>query len=449
MKTKPNLSFWQIWNMCFGFLGIQAGFALQNANASRILQTFGADVDTLSWFWIVAPLTGMIIQPIIGHYSDHTWNKMGRRKPYFLVGTILAVIALLFMPNSAVLSAYMSPLLVGAGILTLLNASFNVAMEPFRALVADQLPNKQRTLGFSIQTFLIGVGAVIGSWLPYALSEWTNLGDATTSGGIPMNVVLSFYIGAAVMVGSILWTIYRTKEYPPAEHLSFMEEGVEASMGVEQKKGLMVIFKDIAKMPKTMKELGIVQFFSWFGLLSMWVYMTPAVAQHVYGSIDAHSEGYQKAGDWVGVLFGIYNLVAMFFALALPGIAAKTSRKITHSISLMAGALGLISIFFITDPYWLILSMVGVGIAWASILSMPYAILAGSIPPAKMGVYMGIFNFFITVPQIISSIVNGPIIKYFFNSDSMYAILMAGICMLIASFSVVFVHDKDHLVRKV
>ena len=263
-----------------------------------------------------------------------------------------------------------------------------------------------------------------------------------------MNVVLSFYIGAFVMVASILWTIFRTKEYPPAEHLSFMEEGAESASAIEQKKGLMVIFKDIGNMPRTMKELGLVQFFSWFGLLSMWVYMTPAVAQHVYGSVDAHSPEYQKAGDWVGVLFGIYNLVAMFFALTLPGIAAKTSRKFTHSVSLIAGAIGLISVFFITTPYWLILSMVGIGIAWASILSMPYAILAGSIPPAKMGVYMGIFNFFITVPQIISSIVNGPIIKQFFNSDSMYAILMAGICMMVAAFSVVFVHDNEPLIRK-
>lgn len=448
MKTKPALSFWQIWNMCFGFLGIQAGFALQNANASRILQTFGADVDTLSWFWIVAPLTGMIIQPIIGHYSDHTWTKMGRRKPYFLAGTLFAVIALIFMPNSAVLSAFMSPLLVGAGILTLLNASFNVAMEPFRALIADQLPDRQRTLGFSIQTFLIGVGAVIGSWLPYALSEWTNLGDATTSGGVPMNVVLSFYIGAAIMVGSILWTIFRTKEYPPEEHNSFIDDVKSPEVQVEQSKSIMVIFKDIANMPKAMKELGVVQFFSWFGLLSMWVYMTPAVAEQVYGTVDPHSAEYQKAGDWVGILFGVYNLVAMFFALALPFIAAKTSKKFTHGISLIAGALGLISVFFFKDPYLLILSMVGVGIAWASILAMPYAILAGSIPAAKMGVYMGIFNFFITVPQIVSSLVNGPILKYFFNSQSAYAILIAGICMLIAAFSVVFIKDNEPFFKK-
>lgn len=444
MKSKPKLSFWQIWNMCFGFLGIQAGFGLQNANASRILQTFGADVDTLSWFWIVAPLTGMIIQPIIGHYSDHTWNKIGRRKPYFLIGALFTAFALVFMPNSAILSAIMSPLLVGAGMLTILNASFNVAMEPFRALVADQLPDNQRTLGFSIQTFLIGVGAVIGSWLPYALSEWTGLGEKTTSGGIPMNVVISFYLGAALMVGSILWTVFKTKEYPPEVHKSFFDDETKSD-DHQQKKGLSVILTDIAKMPKTMKELGLVQFFSWFGLLSMWVYMTPAVAEHSYGATDPFSEGYQKAGDWVGVLFGIYNLVAMFYALVLPWIAAKTSRKFTHMISLLAGAAGLISVFFITNPYLLILSMVGIGIAWASILAMPYAILAGAIPPAKMGVYMGIFNFFITIPQIISSLVNGPIVKYFFNSDSIYAILMAGICMLVASVSVLIVQDNEKI----
>ncbi|WP_243348806.1 MFS transporter [Parabacteroides sp. FAFU027] len=440
MRTKPQLSSAQIWNMSFGFLGIQAGFALQNANASRILQTFGADVGSLSWFWIVAPLTGMIIQPIIGHYSDHTWGRLGRRKPYFLAGALLAALALIFMPNSAMLSAIVPPLLVGAGMLTLMNASFNVAMEPFRALVADLLPDNQRTLGFSVQTFLIGVGAVIGSWLPFILSEWMDVDKHTPNGEVPVNVIISFYAGAAMMVGAIAWTIIKTKEYPPEIHRQFQSDDQPAES--HQHKGLSVILKDIASMPKTMKELGIVQFFSWFALFAMWVYTTPAVAQHVYGTIDPNSEAYQKAGDWVGVLFGVYNLVAMFFALALPGIAARTNRKITHAISLTFGAAGLISIFFITNPYWLILSMVGIGIAWASILAMPYAILAGAIPPAKMGVYMGIFNFFITIPQIVSSLANGPIVKYVFHSDSMYAILMAGVCLLIAAVSVVFVQDK-------
>jgi len=431
--------------MCFGFLGIQAGFALQNANASRILQTFGANVESLSWFWIVAPLTGMIIQPIIGHYSDHTWCRMGRRKPYFLAGALLAALALVFMPNSAILSAIIPPLFIGAGILTIMNASFNVAMEPFRALIADLLPEEQHTKGFSIQTFLIGVGAVIGSWLPYMLSEWFGIGAGTTSGGIPMNVIISFYVGAFMMVGAIVWTISKTKEYPPEIQEQFYRvENVETS--IKQQGKFSDIFKDIAQMPRTMKELGIVQFFSWLALFTMWVYTTPAIAQNVYGTVDALSPEYQKAGDWVGVLFGVYNLVAMFFALALPAIAAKTNRKITHSISLLIGALGMISVYFITDPNWLILSMVGIGIAWASILAMPYAILAGSIPPAKMGVYMGIFNFFITVPQIVGGLFNGPIVRYVFNNESIYIILMAGICLLMASISVVFIHDKKQYI---
>lgn len=441
MKTKPRLSTVQILNMNFGFLGIQFGFALQNANASRILQTFGADIQSLSWFWVVAPLTGMIIQPIIGHYSDRTWCRMGRRKPYFLAGGVLAALALIFMPNAGSLSAIMAPLMIGAGMLTIMNASFNVAMEPFRALVADILPDNQRTTGFSIQTFLIGIGAVVGSWLPYVLSEWFGIGKNTPDGKIPINVIWSFYAGAVVMIGAIVWTIMRTKEYPPEIQRSFQPDS--DSLEKEHKAKFMDIFKDIAQMPLTMKQLGLVQFFSWFALFAMWVYTTPAVALHVYGAVDANSPAYQQAGDWVGILFGVYNLVAMLFALALPSIAAKTNRKITHAISLLLGGLGLISIYFITSPYWLILSMVGVGIAWASILAMPYAILAGSVPPAKMGVYMGIFNLFITIPQIVSSIANGPIVKHFFHNDAVYALLMAGIFLLIGSVSVIFVKDNN------
>jgi len=442
MKTKPRLSTVQILNMNFGFLGIQFGFALQNANASRILQTFGADIQSLSWFWVVAPLTGMIIQPIIGHYSDRTWCRMGRRKPYFLAGGILAALALVFMPNAGALSALMAPLMIGAGMLTIMNASFNVAMEPFRALVADILPDNQRTSGFSIQTFLIGIGAVVGSWLPYVLSEWLGIGKNTPDGKIPINVIWSFYAGAVVMIVAIVWTITHTKEYPPEVQRSFQSDS-EQSHEHEHKAKFMDIFKDIAHMPLTMKQLGLVQFFSWFALFAMWVYATPAVALHVYGAVDASSPAYQQAGDWVGILFGVYNLVAMFFALALPSIAAKTNRKITHAISLFFGGLGLISIYFITSPYWLILSMVGVGIAWASILAMPYAILAGSVPPAKMGVYMGIFNLFITIPQIVSSLLNGPIVKHIFHNDAMYALLMAGVFLLLGAVSVIFVKDNN------
>lgn len=422
--------------MTFGFLGIQFGFALQNANASRILQTFGADVEHLSWFWIAAPLTGMIVQPLIGHFSDKTWTKLGRRKPYFLVGAILASVALVFMPNSAMLAHLMPAMMVGAGMLMIMDASFNIAMEPFRALVADLLPSDQRTLGFSIQTFLIGTGAVIGSWLPYILAEWIGVEKISADGGVPDNVIISFYIGAAVLISSIIWTITKTKEYPP-----------EKTADEEKKKtnGLVEIFSDFIAMPKTMKQLGIVQFFSWFALFSMWVFTTPAVAVHIYGTDinDTTSELYQDAGNWVGIIFGVYNLVAAIYALLLPAIAKKIGRKLTHSVSLFLGGISLMSIYLIEDPNMLLIPMVGIGIAWGSILAMPYAILAGSLPAKKMGIYMGIFNFFITVPQILNGIVGGPIVKRFYDSQAIYAIVFAGICLLIAAASVVFVDDKD------
>jgi len=430
------MSFWDIWNMTFGFLGIQFGFALQNANASRILQTFGADVEHVSWFWIAAPLTGMIVQPLVGHFSDKTWTKLGRRKPYFLVGAILASVALVFMPNSAMLAHLMPAMMVGAGMLMIMDASFNIAMEPFRALVADLLPSDQRTLGFSIQTFLIGTGAVIGSWLPYILAEWIGVEKISAEGGVPDNVIISFYIGAAVLISSIIWTITKTKEYPP-----------EKTADEEKKKtnGLVEIFSDFIAMPKTMKQLGIVQFFSWFALFSMWVFTTPAVAVHIYGTDinDTTSELYQDAGNWVGIIFGVYNLVAAIYALLLPAIAKKIGRKLTHSVSLLLGGISLMSIYLIQDPNMLLIPMVGIGIAWGSILAMPYAILAGSLPAKKMGIYMGIFNFFITVPQILNGIVGGPIVKRFYDSQAIYAIVFAGICLLIAAASVVFVEDKD------
>ncbi|MFA6334240.1 MAG: MFS transporter, partial [Bacteroidales bacterium] len=436
MKQK-RMSFWQIWNMSFGFLGIQFGFALQNANASRILQSFGADVEQLSWFWIAAPLTGMIVQPLIGHYSDNTWTRLGRRKPYFLAGAILTCIALILMPNSSMLAYLLPPMIVGAGMLMIMDASINVAMEPFRALVADLLPSDQRTLGFSVQTFLIGIGAVIGSWLPYILAEWLGVQKTTIQGEVPANVTISFYVGAAVLISSILWTIVKTKENPPEDKANVSDSKKES--------GLSQIFKDFAVMPKTMKQLGIVQFFSWFALFSMWVFSTPAVAVHIYGAgiNDTSSVLYQDAGNWVGLIFGIYNGVAAIYALVLPAIAKKIGRKLTHSFSLIMGGISLLSFYIIKDPVLLIIPMFGIGMAWGSILSMPYAILAGSLPPKKTGIYMGIFNFFITLPQIINGIVGGPIVKRFYDSQAIYAIVMAGVFLLIAAVSVIFVEDKD------
>ncbi|MBG7613287.1 MFS transporter [Polaribacter sp. BAL334] len=452
---KRKLSFLQIWNMSFGFLGIQMGFALQNANASRILQIFGADVHELSWFWIIAPLMGLIVQPIIGHYSDKTWGRFGRRKPYFLVGAILASIGLVLMPQADMFIAFLPALWVGAGFLMIMDASFNIAMEPFRALVGDNLRTDQRTLGFSVQTALIGFGAVVGSWLPYALTNWFGISNETSEGIVPANLIWSFIFGAIILIISILVTVSTTQEYSPEELESFEDEqahleAVKKDISTE-KSSLLDIFDDFKKMPTTMRQLSWVQFFSWFGLFGMWVFSVPAIAQHIYGlpHTDSNSVAYQNAGDWVGILFGIYNLVSAFYAFALPYIAQKIGRKKTHAISLIIGGLGLISIYFMPNENWLIISMIGVGIAWASILAMPYAILAGSISPKKMGVYMGIFNFFIVIPQIINALIGGPLVKYAYNNEAIFALMISGISFLIAAALVYKVKDVDDVVQTV
>ncbi|WP_372756024.1 MFS transporter [Mariniflexile sp.] len=450
---KRKLSFWQIWNMSFGFLGIQMGFALQNANASRILQIFGADVHELSWFWIIAPLMGLIVQPIIGHYSDKTWSKFGRRKPYFLIGAILASVGLVLMPQADIFIAFLPALWVGAGMLMIMDASFNIAMEPFRALVGDNLRTDQRTLGFSVQTALIGFGAVIGSWLPYVLTNWFNISNETAQGTVPLNLIMSFVIGAVILIGSILVTVLTTDEYSPEELDSFVDESAHETTNATDEEikesRLWDIIEDFKKMPDTMRQLSWVQFFSWFGLFGMWVFATPAIAQHLYGLpyTDSSSASYQDAGDWIGILFGVYNLVSAFYAFALPYIAKKIGRKKTHAISLIIGGLGLLSIYIMPDKNWLIISMVGVGIAWASILAMPYAILAGSIPPKKMGVYMGIFNFFIVIPQIINAFIGGPLIKYAYNNQAIFALMLSGASFLIAAALVYKVKDVDDVIQ--
>lgn len=439
--SKPAFSFFQILSLSMGFLGIQFGYALQNANASRILQTFGADIEQLSWFWLAAPVTGMIIQPIIGHYSDHTWTRLGRRRPFFLVGAVLAALALILMPNAGVFANFLPAMFVGAGFLMIMDASFNVAMEPFRALVADMLPVDQSTLGFSVQTFLIGIGAVVGSWMPYVLAEWLGISKVAIHGGIPDNVVFSFYIGAFVMIVTILWTIFTTKEYSPKQMSEFNPDIEAISTEITR---FSNIFRDIVAMPKTMKQLAPVQFFTWIALFGMWVFTTPAVAQHVYGLAvgDTKSLQYQEAGNWVGIIFGVYNAVAMVYAVVLPAIAYKLGRKLTHSLSLTAGAIGLLSIYFITNPSALIFSMIGIGMAWGSILSMPYAILAPALPVRKMGIYMGIFNIFITVPQIVNGLFGGMVVKRLFDSQAIYALTMSGIFLLIAAVAVLLVDDK-------
>ena len=437
MKNKPLLSFGNILSMSLGFMGIQMGFAIQNANASRILQTYGADVEHLSWFWIVAPLTGMIVQPIVGHYSDNTWCKLGRRRPFFLVGAIITAIALILMPNAGLFAKFMPAVFVGAGFLMIMDASINVTMEPFRALVADMLPAKQATVGFAVQTFLIGIGAVVGSWLPYVLLNWFGVGADLSESGVPLNLVYSFYIAAAILLITIIWTVTNTKEYSPEELAEFNGESV-----VNERPKFSEMFRDVANMPRIMKQLGLVQFFSWMALFGMWVYTTPAVAQQIFNETDPNTELFQTAGDWVGILFGVYNFVAMLFALFLIPISNKLGRKTTHAIALTIGAISLISIGFITNKNLLILPMVGVGIAWASILAMPYAMLAPNLPQNKMGVYMGIFNFFITIPQIVNALFSGLILKYCFASNSVWMLVLSGCFLILGACSVMYIKEK-------
>jgi maltose/moltooligosaccharide transporter len=438
LLEKPRLSLLHIFNMSFGFMGIQFGFALQNGNASGILQNYGAHVEQLSWFWLVAPLTGMIVQPIIGFYSDKTWGRFGRRKPYIMVGTILCCLALLLLPNSAAFFQAKSALLIGAGMLMVMDASINIAMEPFRALVADNLSSTQSTLGFSIQTFLIGIGAVAGSWLPFAMHEFMGVSSSAPAGFVADNVTYSFYVGAVVFLICILITVLFSKEYPPAEYELYHGKSEDVDSKFSN------IFTDFKKMPRAMRQLGLVQFFSWFALFSMWVFTTPAIAHHVFGlSVeDTSSDKFREAQNWTGIIFGVYNGVSAIYALLLPRIAKLMGRRRTHAFSLIAGGVGLLSMYFADDKWDLVYSMIGVGLAWASILAMPYAILANKIPSGKMGVYMGIFNFFITIPQIVNGVIGGPIVKYFYDNNAMYAIILAGVFMLSAAISVLYVQDN-------
>ncbi len=436
--TKPLLTTGQIISMSFGFLGIQCGFALQNSNTSRILQSFGADVDQLPAFWLVAPIMGMIIQPIIGHYSDRTWNRLGRRKPYFLTGALLSACALALVPNSGNLAGIIPALWIGGGFVMIMDASFNVAMEPFRALVADNLPDSQRAKGFAIQAFLIGIGAVAGSYLASILA-WLGFSQVSGPNGVADNIKYAYYIGSTVFVLAILVTVFRSKEYPPEEYERYNGHADPK----EEKAGLGQIVQDFRKMPKTMRQLGLVQFFSWFAMFSMWVFMSPAVATHVFGLTGdyVHTKAGNDAGNMVGNAFGVYNGVGALFALCLAPMARRLGRKMTHSLALLAGGIGLISIFFVRGQWGLYGSMIGIGIAWASILAMPYVILSSSIPPGKMGIYMGIFNFFITLPQIVNGVFGGWIVKHLYGDQPIYSIVLAGFCLIAGAVSVLFVYD--------
>lgn len=432
--VKPRLGFWQLWNMSFGFFGIQFGFALQNGNVSRIFQTLGADLDKIAFLWIAAPVTGLLVQPIIGHLSDRTWHPYwGRRRPFFFTGAILASIALFLMPNS-------SALWMAAGLLWILDASINISMEPFRAFVGDKLPASQRTSGFAFQTLFIGLGAVIASLLPYLFTNVFEISNTAPKGIIPDSVKYSFYIGGAVYLIAVMWTVFTTKEFPP-ENIKKWEEEKLKSKGLF--KGIIEITNGIGTMPKTMLQLAVVQFFTWLAFFSMWIYTTAGVAQNAYNSIDPTSKSFQDAGDWVNIMFMVYNGVAALGAFLLPMLAAKISRRFTHMFCLIIGGIGLILIFFIKDHNLLLLPMVCVGLAWASTLTMPYAILAGALPANKMGFYMGVFNFFIVIPQIVAAAILGFFVKNVFHGESIYALVVGGISMIIAGLMNFIVRDKS------
>jgi maltose/moltooligosaccharide transporter len=496
MREKPTLGFWQVWNMCFGFLGIQFGFALQNANVSRIFQSLGASIDELPILWLAAPVTGLIVQPIIGHMSDRTWGRLGRRRPYFLYGAILATAALVVMPNSPYLW-------VAAGMLWILDASINVSMEPFRALVGDMLPNTQRAFGFSLQSLFIGVGAVVASAMPWILANWLGVSNVADAGELPDSVKWSFYLGAAVFLSAVAWTVLRTREYSPAEMEEFNGPQAAALHGEEapsrtagQHRGgaipwivagaalsaavaafgwdkqlhvlgvgaivfgllrfrtavlqahgrtdgmLWAIVNDLFGMPKVMRQLALVQFLSWFALFAMWIYTTSAVTAHHYGTTDTTSAAYNEGANWVGVLFAAYNGFAAVAAMVIPFLAARIGRRGAHLTCLWLGGLGLISFALVDDPDLLLWSMVGVGFAWASILSLPYAMLSGALPPRKMGVYMGIFNFFIVIPQILAASVLGLLVRIGFDGESIYAVVTGGVLMLLAGLATLRVDDR-------
>jgi maltose/moltooligosaccharide transporter len=431
---KPTRNFWQIWNMSFGFLGIQFGWGLQMANMSAIYEYLGASADQIPILWLAAPLTGLLVQPLIGHASDRTWGPLGRRRPYFLIGAILSSLALILMPLSPTLWT-------AAGLLWILDASINISMEPFRAFVADILPEQQRTRGFAMQSLFIGLGAVIASALPWVLANWFHVSNqASAVHAIPLTVRLSFYVGAAAFFGAILWTILTTKEYPP--------EDMEAFQRMKsQKRGILDNFREINQaiktMPRTMKQLAPVQVLTWLGLFCMWLYFGVAIARSVFGATDTASPAYARGVEWGGICFGMYSLVCFFFSFVLPSIAQKLGRKTTHSLCLLAGAAGLLSVGLIHNQWLLLLSMIGVGIAWASILSMPYAVLAGSLPPEKTGVYMGIFNFFIVIPEIVASLLFGWVMNNLLNNNRILAVGAGGLFMIAAAMLMQRVHDPS------
>jgi maltose/moltooligosaccharide transporter len=436
---KPNLSFWQIFNLSFGFLGVQIGYSLQNGNTSRILEALGADVHSIGYFWLAAPIAGLVVQPIIGLSSDKTWTRLGRRIPFILIGAIISALAMFFMPNSGNFVNLVPALVFGAVMLLLMDTSFNITMQPFRSLVGDMVNDEQKNLGYSLQSALINFGAVFGSLLPWILAKLDVANVPGEGEKVADSVIWSFYIGGAILLLSVFWTVFKTKEYPPKGHALY--NGID--LETVDKKEKSNILKLISTAPKIFWQLGLVQFFSWFSLFLMWVYTTRAIANQVWGdaALDPKSLEFNEAGDWTGVLFAFYSAVAAVFALLIPTVAKAIGRKKTYSYSLLLGGLGLMSMFLIHDKTLLLLSMVGVGFAWAAILAIPYAMLSSSLPAEKMGVYMGLFNGTITIPQIAAGLLGSTLIALFGGSP-ITIIVISGLSMAIAGIAVFFVKEK-------
>ena len=422
LKPKPKLAFWQLWNMSFGFFGIQFGWGLQMANTSAIFERLGADADQIPILWLAAPLTGLIVQPIIGNLSDNTWGALGRRRPYFLIGAIFASLALILMPNAG-------SLWMAVGLLWLLDTAANVSMEPFRAFVSDLLPAKQRTKGFAMQSLFIGLGAVLASALPWLLSNVLELSPAAEVNGVPLVVKLSFYIGAACFFSTVLWTVVTTEERPPKDMSAFKEQQ-ERRLGVGATlREISIAFK---QMPITMRQLAWVQGFSWLGMYCVFLYFPTAIAHNLFGATDETSVLYSQGIEWAGLCIAAYNAVCFFTSFLLPKLAAATSRPLAHALCLTCGGLGLIALWFVPSPRWALLPMLGLGVAWSSILSLPYAMLAGALPAKKGGIYMGIFNMFIVLPEIFVSLGLGWIMSHLLENNRLLAVVLGGLCFLIA-----------------
>lgn len=493
MTTKPRLNFWQLWNMSFGYVGIQFGFALQTANVSRIFETLGAKVDAIPILWVAAPVAGLIIQPLVGHMSDKTWTRLGRRKPYFLIGAILSSLALIAMPNSPALW-------IAAGMLWIMDAAINITMQPFRAFIGDMLPDEQRTQGFAMQTFFIGVSSVVASVSPWVFTNWLHIANTAPAGEIAPSVKWSFYIGGVAFLAAVLWTIFKVREYSPEEQDAFnvstaaeaadaitldrqscirqglflIVAGAALSYGIwaldwyaglyiisgcvllygllqwmaagrakaGRTKGMVEIVADLKAMPKTMQQLAAVTMLTWFALYALFIYTTSAVTSYHFHSTDPTSVVYNDGANWAGVLMAVYNGVAALVAFLLPPLAKRIGRVATHVVCLIIGGLGLMSMFVIKDPMMLLVSMVAIGIAWASLLTMPYAILSSAVSHKKMGVYMGMFNLFLVIPQIIAAAVLGLLVRTVFGGHAIYALVLAGAAMVLAGLLMVFVEDK-------